>query len=89
MFWEAETGPRVIFGGPKARILRILRSDPRLPRRITKTIVFYAEKEDLCKSKNNVLPLFRFEKTTNVSAKIVPLASSRHLRKPRRALKGS
>ena len=36
----------------------------------------------------NVLPPFHFEKTTNVSAKIVPLAGSRHLRKPRRASKG-
>ena len=33
----------MLFGGPKARILRVLRSDPRLPRRLAKTIVFNNE----------------------------------------------
>ena len=88
VLWEAKTGPRMLFGGPKARILRVFRSDPRLPRRIAKTIVFYGENRTLVGRRKGVLLPFHCEKATNVSAKIVPLAGLHHLRKPCRASKG-
>ena len=72
LFWDAKTGPKVLFGGPKARILRAFRSDPRLPRRIAKTIVFYGENRTLVGRRKSVLPPFHCEKATNVSAKIDP-----------------
>ena len=87
MFREEKTGPRMSFGGPKACILRALRSDPRLPRRLAKTKVFNAEIRTFV-GRKNMLPPFHFEKTTNVSTKIVPLAGLHHSRKPRRASKG-
>ena len=38
---EAKNIPQVIFGTPKARILRAFRTFPCLPRRIAKSTVFY------------------------------------------------
>ena len=40
---EAKNVPQVIFGAPKARILRAFRTFPCLPRRIAKSTVFYGE----------------------------------------------
>ena len=40
---EAKNVPQVIFGTPKARILRAFRTFPCLPRRIAKSTVFYGE----------------------------------------------
>ena len=40
---EAKSVPQVIFGAPKARILRAFRTFPCLPRRIGNSTVFYGE----------------------------------------------
>ena len=40
---EAKNVPQVIFGTPKAHILRAFRTFPCLPRRIAKSTVFYGE----------------------------------------------
>ena len=83
----AKTCPKLLFGVPKARILRAFRSEPWLPRRIQKTIVFYGEIRTFVGRRKRFLPPTHLQNATNVSAKSAPLAGVHPLRKPSKASK--
>ena len=58
---EAKSVPQVIFGAPKARILRAFRTFPCLPQRIAKSTVFYGEITASVGRKTRFCIFFAFE----------------------------
>ncbi len=70
---EAKSVPEVIFGVPKANILRSFRTFPWLPRRIANSTVFYGEIAAFA-GRRIRFSSFRLQSWINISVKIAALA---------------